>query len=99
MPPPHYRVMMPPAVREQLRDVLIHAAARGQQAEAQDAAQKILAGLTWLADELGESRYPLNVFGELRVVVIGPIGAVFAVHTGRREVNVGRFRLLGVRRG
>lgn len=99
MPPPQYRVMIAGAVREQLQDVLANASARGQRADAQDAARKILAGLTWLADELGESRYPLNVFGELRVVVIGPGGAVFAVHAGRREVNVGRFRLLGVRRG
>lgn len=99
MPPPQYRVLLAPAVEEQLREVIRRAAARGQATDALWASGKILEGLRWLADELGESRYRLRVLGELRVVVIGPVGALFAVHRGHMEVNVGRFRLLGVRRG
>lgn len=99
MPPSQYRVHLPGAVKEQLRDVVARAAARGQREEALRAVRKILDGLTWLGDELGESRFPLNVMGELRVVVIGPVGAVFAVDRGKGEVYVGRFRLLGVHRG
>ena len=98
MPPRRFRYFMSVAVKEQVREVLRRAAARGQHAEAVAAFAKIQEGLTWLADELGESRFPLNVMGELRVVVIGPVGAVFAVDRGRREANIGRFRLLGVRR-
>jgi hypothetical protein len=36
--------------------------------------------------------------GELRVVVIGPVGAVFSVDRAQLLVQIGRFRLLGVRR-
>ena len=96
MPPPQYRVHLSEAVREQLRDVVARAVARGQRDEALIAVRKMFEGLTWLADELGESRYQLNVMGELRVVVIGPIGAVFAVDRVKLTVQVGRFRLLGV---
>jgi hypothetical protein len=99
MPPPRFRVHISPAVGEQLLDALRRARARGQGPEAVAAARKIDEGLTWFADELGESRYPLKVFGELRVVVIGPLGAVFAVDRGKLEVQVGRIRLLGVGRG
>lgn len=95
MPPPQFRVHTAPAVLEQLRSVILRAASRGRGAEAMQAARKIDEGMRWLADELGESRYPLAVFGELRVVVIGPIGAVFAVNTRRLEVHVGRFVLMG----
>ena len=95
MPPPQFQVHLSGAVKEQLRDVVARAGARGQREEALRAVHKILEGLTWLADELGESRYPLKVLGELRVVVIGPVGAVFAVDRARLEVQVGRFRLLG----
>ena len=99
MPPRRFRVEIPPAVGEQLLDAFRRATARGQESEAIAAAAKIEEGLIWLADELGESRFPLHVLGELRVVVIGPIGAVFAVNRARLEVNVGRFRLLGLHRG
>jgi hypothetical protein len=98
MPPPRYRIHAASAVNEQLLDVFVRATARGQRAEAIAAAAKIEEGLTWLADELGESRFPLKVLGEMRVVVIGPVGAVFAVDRAKLEVHVGRFRLLGVRR-
>jgi hypothetical protein len=98
MPPPQFEVHLSEAVKEQLRDVVARAAIRGQRGEALLAVRKIFEGLTWLADELGESRFPLNVMGELRVVVIGPVGAVFAVRRDRLDVQVGRFRLLGVRR-
>lgn len=70
---------------------------RGQRDEALGAVRKIFEGLTWLADEFGESRYQLNVMGELRVAVIGPVGVVFAVDRAKLAVQVGRFRLLGVR--
>jgi hypothetical protein len=99
MAPPRFRVVIPPAVGEQLQDAFRRASVRGQEREATAAAAKIEEGLIWLADELGESRFPLHVLGELRVVVIGPIGAVFAVNRARLEVNVGRFRLLGLHRG
>ena len=98
MPPPRFRVHIAPAVGEQLLDALRRAHARGRGAEAIAAARTIEQGLTWFADELGESRYPLKVLGELRVVVVGPIGAVFAVDRNKLEVQVGRFRLLGVHR-
>ncbi len=99
MVPPRFRVTIPPAVGEQLLDAFSRARVRGQEQEAIAAAAKIEEGLIWLADELGESRFRLNVLGELRVVVIGPVGAVFAVNRTRLEVNVGRFRLLGLHRG
>lgn len=98
MPPVRFRVSIPPAIGEQLLDVLRRARLRGQGDEAIAATAKIEEGLIWLADELGESRYPLKVMGELRVVVIGPVGAVFAVDRAQLQVNIGRFRLLGVRR-
>ncbi len=99
MAPPRYRVLLSGVVKDQLRDAVALATARGQKAETIHAAQKILEALTWLADEVGESRFPLNVMGELRVVVIGPLGAVYAVDRSRLEVQIGRFRLLGTRRG
>jgi hypothetical protein len=98
MPPPQFQVLLSEDVKEQLRAVVAHANTRGQKGEALRAARKVFEGLRWFADELGESRYPLNVLGELRVVVIGPIGAVFAVNRARLEVQVGRFRLLGLHR-
>ena len=99
MPPPKYRVLLSGAVKEQLRAVVARASARGQKDAALHAIGKIFEGLTWLADEMGESRYPLSVLGELRVVIIGPVGFVFAVNRDRLEVQVGRVRLLGVTRG
>lgn len=97
MPPPQYRVDMPEVAKDQLRAAVLAASQRGQRDEALRAARKLLEGLTWLADELGESRFPLKVMGELRVAVIGPLGAVFAVDRERLTVHVGRFVLLGVR--
>jgi hypothetical protein len=99
MAPPRFRVIISPAVGEQLLDLFRRAKVRGQEREAKAAAAKIEEGLIWLADELGESRFPLKVLGELRVVVIGPVGAVFVVNRTRLEVSVGRFRLLGLHRG
>jgi hypothetical protein len=99
MSPPKYQVLLSGDVKEQIRAVVARASVRSQKDEALHAARKIFEGLTWLADELGESRYRMKVMGELRVVVIGPIGAVFAVNRSKLEVNVGRFRLLGLRRG
>lgn len=99
MPPPRFRVHLSPAIREQILDVLSRARARGQGPEAIAAATKIEKGLLWYADELGESRYRLNVMGELRVVAIGPIGGVFAVDREKLSVEIGRFRLLGIRNG
>lgn len=99
MHPPQYNVLLVPTARDDLQDVIHRATARGQATDALWAARKIFQGLRWLADELGESRYPLNVMGELRVVVIGPVGCIFAVDRNRMLVQVGRFRLLGVRRG
>ena len=98
MPPRRFRYFMSAAVKQQLRDVFRQAAARGQQAEAVAAFAKIEEGLTWLADEAGESRFPLNVMGELCVITIGPIGALYAVDRDKWEVYIGRFRLMGVRR-
>lgn len=97
MPPPQYRVDVPEVTKDQLRAAITAAAQRGQRDEAVRAARKIFEGLTWLADELGESRFRLKVMGEMRVVVIGPLGAVFAVDRERLTVHVGRFVLLGVR--
>lgn len=99
MAPPRYRIFISRAVEEQLEEVFSKARARGQEPEAVAAAAKIEEGLIWLADELGESRFTLNVLGELRVVVIGPVEAVFAVNRERLEVHVGSFRLLGLHRG
>lgn len=99
MPPPQYRVLVPQVAKEELREVIRRASARGQATEALWASAKLLEGLRWLADELGESRFPLKVLGELRVAVIGPVGVVFAVDRAKMTVHVGRFRLLGVRRG
>ncbi|MBA4066049.1 MAG: hypothetical protein C0501_20485 [Isosphaera sp.] len=93
-----FRVSAAAAVLAQLEEAVALAGRQGRRAEALAAARALDRGLTWYADELGESRYRLPVFGELRVAIIGPLGVVFAVHAGRREVNVGRFRLLGVRR-
>jgi hypothetical protein len=98
MPPPQFRVLLSEDVKEQLRAAIALANTRGQKNEALRAVRAIAEGLKWFADELGESRFPLRLMGELRVVVIGPIGAVFAVNRTKLEVNVGRFRLLGVRR-
>jgi hypothetical protein len=99
MAPVRFRLVIPPAVGEQLLNALSQARIRGQEREAIAAAAKIEEGLIWLADELGESRFPLNVMGELRVVVFGPIGAIYYVNRDRLEVHVGRFRLLGITRG
>ena len=98
MPPRQFRIHIAPEVLAQLRAAIQTAAAHGRRADAVHAALKIEDGLRWLADELGESRYPLKRFGELRVVLIGPIGAVYAVHRGRMEVNVGRLVLMGATR-
>jgi hypothetical protein len=98
MDPPKYQVLLSKDVKEQLRTVIARASDYGQKDEALHATRKIFEGLTWLADELGESRSPLKVLGELRVVVIGPVGAVFSVNRARHEVIVGRFRLLGLHR-
>lgn len=62
MPPTPFRVHVSGAVKEQMRDVVARAAARGQKAEALDGLRKLVSGLTWLADELGESRGPLKVW-------------------------------------
>ncbi|AMV29758.1 hypothetical protein VT84_35525 [Gemmata sp. SH-PL17] len=98
MSAPQFRVLLSEAVKDQLRDVVARAAARGQRTEALAAARKILDGLTWIADEFGESRGALKVMGELRVAIIGPIGVVFAVDRAKWEVHIGRFRLMGARR-
>lgn len=99
MPSPQFQVYLSETVKEQLRDVVSRANARGQREEALRAVRKIAEGLTWLADEFGESRHLLKVMGELRVAVVGPIGVVFAVDRAKLTVQVGRFRLLGTHRG
>ena len=99
MPPPQYQVLIPQAAQEEFREVIRRASTRGQATEALWASAKLLEGLRWLADELGESRFPLRMLGDLRVAVIGPVGVVFAVDRAKMVVHVGRFRLLGVRRG
>jgi hypothetical protein len=94
MPPAQFSVSAAPAVLDQLRSAILQAAAHGLRSEALAAARRILDGLRWLADELGESRRPLKTLGELRCVTILPITAWFTVHADRREVHVGRYRFV-----
>jgi hypothetical protein len=99
MPPAQFRVSVAPAILDQLRDAVLRAEQHGLRAEALAAARVILEGLQWFADELGESRYPLKVFGELRCVTILPLTAWFSVHAERHEVHVGRYRFVRPRAG
>lgn len=94
MAPRQFDVSAPPVVLDQLREAVRQAAAHGLGPQSLTAARKILDGLRWLADELGESRRPLRVMGELRCVTILPITAWFAVHVGRGEVHIGRYKFV-----
>jgi hypothetical protein len=94
MPSAPFDVSAAPAILDQLRDAIVQAASHGLQREALVAARAILAGMRWLADELGESRYPLKEFGELRCVTILPLTVWFAVHAGRLEVHVGKYKFV-----
>lgn len=98
MPPSRFHINISRAAGEAIQDVFRKARLRGQEQEVIRAAAKIEEGLIWFADELGESRFPLKMMGELRVVVIGPLGAVYSVSRTKREVYLGRVRLLGLHR-
>jgi hypothetical protein len=98
MSPQPYRIHAAAVVSERLRQLLDQLAASGQESEAREAAQTILHGLTWLAEEFGESRFPVGRLGELRFARVGPLSVWFAVHQERREVHISRFGLAGPRR-
>lgn len=91
MAPVPFRVFHSGYARELFASVLRLATADGRLGEAIAAARVIEKGLLWLADEFGESRQPLHLLGELRCATVLPITVFFAVHTGRREVQVGRY--------
>src|SRR5262245_29478215 len=92
-----FSVLIASGVLEQLEEAIVLAGRQGRRDEAVAAGRAINNRLRWLADEFGESRYPLKLMGELRVAIIGPLGVIFSVHAERHEVNVGRFRLIGLR--
>jgi hypothetical protein len=94
MPPPKYQVLLSDANKEQLINIVSRASERGQGKETEHARDKIMEGLTWLADELGERKGSVGTMGELRVFIIRPIEVVYAVDRANLVVRVGRFRLL-----
>lgn len=87
-----FRVLHSQHARETLLAALQPAAAAGRRAEAIVAAQVIDQGLKWYANGFGESRRPLHLLGELRCAIVLPITIWFAVHVGRWEVQVSRYR-------
>ena len=96
MPPPKYQVYLSDANKEQLIDVVARASTRGQGKETEHARDKILEGLTWLPDELGERKGSVGKMGELRIFTIHPVEVVYAVDRANLVVRVGRFRLLDI---
>ena len=94
MGPVPFRLLHSQHAVEQLASALQQATAAGRRVEAVAAVRVIERGLRWLADEFGESRQSLRLMGELRCATVLPITVYFAVDSGRKEVQVSRYRFV-----
>ncbi len=91
MPPIPFRIFHSESVADGLRAVVRLAEVFGIRAEVLADARLIESALRWIADEFGESRWPVGEMGELRFGQIGRVTVWYAVHTGRREVTISQF--------
>jgi hypothetical protein len=89
--PVPFRIVFSRAVADQLSAVARQAGGHGMRQQVLADARLIESALRWIADEFGESRWPVGEMGELRFGQIGRVTVWYAVHIGRREVTIARF--------
>jgi len=90
MTPHQFAVHHSGFARDSLLAAFFAATIAGRRAEALAAARVFERGLLWYADGFGESRQPLQLFGELRCAIVLPLTVWFAVDVARWEVQVSR---------
>ncbi|MBX9580811.1 MAG: hypothetical protein K2X87_10935 [Gemmataceae bacterium] len=95
-PAARFRVLIPPAIADRLRDFVARESAVGRGPEARAALRELDYRLNFEADEWGESREYLPVMRfQMRFGTTGPISAWFGVNETNRLVRLKEVRFRG----